>query len=303
MEIDMPNDIQWFPGHMRKALNDISDKLTYIDVIYETIDARIPFSSRNPELNQVATNKPRIIVMNKSDLADETKTKEWIEYYRSQGIHAVACDATHKKGLDILKKTSYELCKETFERAKAKGRIGRPLRAMVVGIPNSGKSTLINALCNRKIAITGDMPGVTRNFSWAKSDSLLELMDMPGVLWPNLGTKRSQLCLTITGAVKSNVVDVVQVSYDGMKLLEELYPNLLYERYKLAKPNEEGYIEDDYERFLDAARKKGCILSGGRVDEERFGKLFLDDFKAARIGRITLESPSKPESGISEEQE
>jgi ribosome biogenesis GTPase A len=285
----MSSDINWFPGHMTKALRSIQEQLKHVDIVIETCDARIPVSSRNPELNSIIAGKKRMVVLNKCDLAEEAKTNEWIAYFREQGIIAIASDASHKKGLDLIRKNAQVLCADLLERAKNKGRIGRPIRAMVVGIPNSGKSTLINALCNRKIAVTGDRPGVTRGFQWAKSDSFLELMDMPGVLWPKLGSRRNQICLTITGAVKPEIVDMTSFAVDGMSLLLEKYPNELCERYKLIKPEEDGFITDSYELFLVAAKNRGCILSGGRIDEERFATLFLDDFRGGRIGRMTLE--------------
>lgn len=288
------SDINWFPGHMTKALRSIAEQLKHVDVVIETCDARIPFSSRNPELNALISQKRRLLVLNKSDLADEKATREWIAYFADAGIAAVASDASHKKGLDLIRNNARELCADMLERAKNKGRVGRPIRAMVVGIPNSGKSTLINALCNRKIAVTGDRPGVTRGFQWARSDSFLELMDMPGVLWPKLGTRRSQICLTITGAVKPEVVDMTSFAVDGISLLMERYPDELCERFKLAKPGSPDYLEDPFEMFLLAAKNRGCLLSGGRIDEERFATVFLDDFRSGRIGRMTLELPNAP---------
>lgn len=281
--------VNWFPGHMRKALNDVSENLKLVDIVYETCDARIPFSSRNPELSKIIGSKPRIVILNKADLADPKETERWISYLKSNGVSAVSMDANHKKGMDQLLKVTKELCSDLLSRAAAKGRIGRPIRVMVVGVPNTGKSTLINGLCGRKVAVTGDKPGVTRAPKWVRTEGQLDLMDMPGVLWPKISTKRSQLVLTATGAVKTEVTDTVEISYETIKLLLERYPDLLCERFKIAKPGDEDYIEDDYERFLEMARKRGCILSGGRVDEERFSKVFLDDLRQGRIGRITLE--------------
>lgn len=290
----MPTEINWFPGHMRKALRLISDQLKLVDVIIETCDARIPFSSRNPELNTIINNKRRLLVLNKADLADEDVTAAWTLYYKDRGIIAISTDAAHKKGLDLIRNNAKLLCADILERAKIKGRIGRPVRAMVVGIPNSGKSTLINALCNRKIAVTGDRPGVTRGYQWARSDSFLELMDMPGVLWPNLGSRRSQLCLTITGAIRSEVVELSEVAMEGMSMLLDRYPAELCNRYKLPLPGSVDYLQDPYDRLILAAKNRGCILSGGRVDEEKFSSLFLDDFRSGRIGKISLETPDRP---------
>ncbi len=289
--MDDIKSINWFPGHMRKALNDVQENLKLVDIVFETCDARIPFSSRNPELDKIIGNKPRVVILNKSDLADPGVTKAWIEHFRSQGVSAVALESTRKKGLDDLIKESRKLCSDILEKAASKGRIGRPIRAMVVGVPNTGKSTLINALCGRKVAVTGDKPGVTRAPKWVKTDGQLELMDMPGVLWPKIQTKRSQLVLTATGAVKQEVTDSVEIAYETIKILLDRYPNELCERFKIAPPDDEEFIYDDYDRFLEMARKRGCIMSGGRVDEDRFAKVFLDDLRQARIGRITLEVP------------
>ena len=289
--MDDIKSINWFPGHMRKALNDVQENLKLVDIVFETCDARIPFSSRNPELDKIIGNKPRVVILNKSDLADPGVTKTWIEHFRSQGVSAVALESTRKKGLDDLIKESRKLCSDILEKAASKGRIGRPIRAMVVGVPNTGKSTLINALCGRKVAVTGDKPGVTRTPKWVKTDGQLELMDMPGVLWPKIQTKRSQLVLTATGAVKQEVTDSVEIAYETIKILLDRYPNELCERFKIAPPDDEEFIYDDYDRFLEMARKRGCIMSGGRVDEDRFAKVFLDDLRQARIGRITLEVP------------
>lgn len=289
--MDDIKSINWFPGHMRKALNDVQENLKLVDIVFETCDARIPFSSRNPELDKIIGNKPRVVILNKSDLADPGVTKAWIEHFSSQGVSAVALESTRKKGLDDLIKESRKLCSDILEKAASKGRIGRPIRAMVVGVPNTGKSTLINALCGRKVAVTGDKPGVTRAPKWVKTDGQLELMDMPGVLWPKIQTKRSQLVLTATGAVKQEVTDSVEIAYETIKILLDRYPNELCERFKIAPPDDDEFIYDDYDRFLEMARKRGCIMSGGRVDEDRFAKVFLDDLRQARIGRITLEVP------------
>ena len=287
----MSTEINWFPGHMRKAMSEITDRLKWVDIVLETCDARIPFSSRNPELHKQIKDKNRIIVLNKADLADPQMTSAWLSHYESQGIAAMAVDANNKGDIQRLKKKMETICKPILDKAASRGRIGRPVRAMVVGIPNSGKSTIINALCNRKVVVTGNRPGVTRAFQWAKSSDSLELMDMPGVLWPNLGSKHNKLVLALSGAIKTEVTDMIYVASEGMKWISTLYPDYIKTRYQVPGVVDSDDINEAYDRYLLAARIKGCILSGGRIDEDRFAALFLDDFRSGRIGRITLEEP------------
>lgn len=290
------NDINWFPGHMRKALNETGVRMKLVDLVYETCDARIPFSSRNPELDKIIGEKPRIVILNKADLADPSKTPVWIKSIESGNTRACALESTHKKGFDRLNAITMELMKDKLEKAAEKGRIGRPVRVMVVGAPNTGKSTLINALAGRKAAVTGDKPGVTKDFKWIMTGGRLELMDMAGVLWPRIANAKSGICLTALGSVKEEVVDVVKVAYETLKIMAEIYPDLLTERYgvelNLETNEEDGYYQDPfYDIFLAMAKKRGCIMSGGRIDEERFARLFLNDLKEGRTGRITLEMP------------
>jgi ribosome biogenesis GTPase A len=280
----MAQDINWFPGHMRKALNDTKDKLKLVDLVYETSDARIPLSSRNPELSKIIGDKKRILILNKSDLADPNDTDKWVKHFASKGIPAVALEAVDRKSISKLTDLTMELMKDTLEKAASKGRTGRPIRVMVVGVPNTGKSTLINTLAGKKAAVTGDKPGVTRQPKWIPTGGRLELMDMPGVLWPKLGNRKSQVILAATGAVKAEVTDMIEVAYDASNLLWEMYPVLMTDRYG---EFDEGV--DPYERFQKMARTKGCIMSGGRVDEDRFSRLFIDDLRSGRIGRITFE--------------
>ena len=290
------NDINWFPGHMRKALNETGERMKLVDLVYETCDARIPFSSRNPELDKIIGDKPRIVILNKADLADPSKTPVWINSLESGNTRACALESTHKKGFDRLNAITMELMKDKLEKAAEKGRIGRPVRVMVVGAPNTGKSTLINTLVGRKAAVTGDKPGVTKDFKWIMTGGRLELMDMAGVLWPRIANAKSGICLTALGSVKEEVVDVVKVAYETLKIMAEIYPDLLTERYgvelNLETNEEDGYYQDPfYDIFLAMAKKRGCIMSGGRIDEERFARLFLNDLKEGRTGRITLEMP------------
>ena len=290
------NDINWFPGHMRKALNETGERMKLVDLVYETCDARIPFSSRNPELDKIIGEKPRIVILNKADLADPSKTPVWVNSLESGNTRACALESTHKKGFERLNAITMELMKDKLEKAAEKGRIGRPVRVMVVGAPNTGKSTLINALAGRKAAVTGDKPGVTKDFKWIMTGGRLELMDMAGVLWPRIANAKSGICLTALGSVKEEVVDVVKVAYETLKIMAEIYPDLLTERYgvelNLETQEDDGYYQDPfYDIFLAMAKKRGCIMSGGRIDEERFARLFLNDLKEGRTGRITLEMP------------
>ena len=298
----MTNNINWFPGHMRKALNETGERLKLVDIVYETADCRIPFSSRNPELDKIIGDKPRIVVLNKADLADPAKTARWIEFLSSRGTPAVALESTHKKGFDKLNQITMQLMEDKLNKAAEKGRTGRPVRAMVVGAPNTGKSTLINALAGKKAAVTGDRPGVTKDFKWIMTGGRLELMDMPGVLWPRISTKRSAVCLQACGSIKDEVTEVTETAYDIMKLLIELYPKLMEERYGVPVTVEEadedmGYSDPYYDLFLAMGKKRGCVMSGGRVDEERFARTLLTDLREGRIGRITLEDPEPPVKG------
>ena len=290
------NDINWFPGHMRKALNETGERMKLVDVVYETADARIPYSSRNPELDKIIGDKPRIVILNKADLADPNKTAKWIENFESGNVRACALESTHKKGFDKLNAITMELVKDKLDKAAEKGRIGRPVRVMLVGAPNTGKSTIINALAGRKAAVTGDKPGVTKDFKWIMTGGRLELMDMAGVLWPRIANARSGICLTALGSVKEEITDVVKVSYETLKIMIDIYPNLIKERYgvnvEIGQNEDEGYYQDPYyDLFLEMAKKRGCIMSGGRIDEERFARLFLNDLREGRTGRITLEMP------------
>jgi ribosome biogenesis GTPase A len=290
------NDINWFPGHMRKALNETGERLKLVDIVYETCDARIPFSSRNPELDKIIGSKPRIVILNKADLADPAKTSRWISSFEYDDTRACALESTHKKGFDRLNCITMEMMKDKLEKAAEKGRIGRPVRVMVVGAPNTGKSTIINALAGRKAAVTGDKPGVTKDFKWIMTGGRLELMDMAGVLWPRIANAKSGICLTALGSVKEEITDVVKVAYETMKIMIGVYPELISERYgvdvDIKESEDEGYYQDPYyDLFLAMAKKRGCIMSGGRIDEERFARLFLNDLREGRMGRITLELP------------
>lgn len=277
-------DVNWFPGHMTKALRNIKEAIQLVDILIETCDARIPKSSRNPELAKIAPHKPRLIVYNKADLADPEQTKRWLQQQEGETL-SLSMNALKKEGVSSLLKACRELCQEKIERAENRGRMNRPIRAMLVGIPNTGKSTLINAMSGKKAAHTSDRPGVTRAPQWIRTEQL-EWMDMPGVLWPKLGTQEAMLNLAATGAVKDDVLDIEEIAYLLMQKLCILYPQAMLERFSLQR---EDLLQAPYDLFCALARKRGCILSGGRLDLRRFSILFVDEFRAGKMGRMTLE--------------
>ena len=279
-------EINWFPGHMAKALRSVKESLKKVDMVIETCDARIPFSSRNPELDKILGTKPRILVLNKSDLAEDSYTKAWIQWFENQGIKTISLEGTNKAAMKKLKDTCLTLCADKIKRAMNKGRLIRPIRAMVVGIPNTGKSTIINTMSGRKITAVSDRPGVTKSSQWVRSDDQLELMDMPGVLWPKIDERESQICLAATGAIRDTILDAVEVAFETMQLLMRFYPSRLMDRYQIDPAAAEGF-----QLFEMAAKKRGCILSGGRIDTERFAVLFLDEVRGGRLGKMTLERP------------
>ena len=288
--IDAPS-IQWFPGHMAKTRRLIGESLSLVDLVIELTDARIPQSSRNPELDKWLSDKPRIIILNKSDCADENITKQWVEYYKKKGIRAVMADCKSGKGVaGIIPAVKAELT-ELLERRAAKGIAGKPIRVMVVGIPNVGKSSLINKLAGSKRAKVEDRPGVTRGRQWVKISNELELLDMPGVLWPKFEDQTVGEHLAFTGAVKDEVIDIELLAMRLLQLLNRDYPQLLQERYKV----EAAEDTEAYELLTMVGRKRGMLISGGEVNTERAAITVLDEYRSGKLGRISLEKPPKAE--------
>ena len=288
--IDAPS-IQWFPGHMAKTRRLIGESLSLVDLGIELTDARIPQSSRNPELDKWLSDKPRIIILNKSDCADENITKQWVEYYKKKGIRAVMADCKSGKGVaGIIPAVKAELT-ELLERRAAKGIAGKPIRVMVVGIPNVGKSSLINKLAGSKRAKVEDRPGVTRGRQWVKISNELELLDMPGVLWPKFEDQTVGEHLAFTGAVKDDVIDIELLAMRLLQLLNRDYPQLLQERYKV----EAAEDTEAYELLTMVGRKRGMLISGGEVNTERAAITVLDEYRSGKLGRISLEKPPKAE--------
>lgn len=285
MEADRMN-IQWYPGHMTKTRRQIEADLKLVDAVCEIVDARIPISSRNPDIDSICGNKPRIMVLNRMDLADPEMTRRWLDYFRSKGMAALATDCKTKKGINNFQPAVRSVLKEKIARNAEKG-MNKPIRIMVVGIPNVGKSTLINQISGRKGAKAENRPGVTRGKQWVTVDSNLLLLDTPGILWPKFEDPNVGMMLAYTGAVKENVIDTEELACFLMELLWKHYPDMVRERYKVDVPAG----TPGYELLEEAGRKRGFLISGGEINTERMAKVLLDEFRSGKLGHFTLESP------------
>ncbi len=281
--------IQWFPGHMTKTRRMMAANLKLVDLVLEITDARVPASSRNPELDQWLGKKPRMILLNKMDAADPQATDRWIQYYRRKGVTAFACDCRSGRNLQKFLPALREELAPLIERRNSRGMTGRALRVMVVGIPNVGKSSFINKMAGSKRAKVEDRPGVTREKQWVNISSDLELLDMPGVLWPKFEDPKVGERLAFTGAVKDDVVDIELLAMRLLSYLREEYPASLEERYKITPEDCEGL--DDYDLLQLVGRKRGMLISGGEINTERAAITVLDEFRGGKLGRITLELP------------
>lgn len=285
-------NIQWFPGHMTKTRRLIEADLKMVDAVVEVTDARIPESSRNPIMDELVGTKPRIMIMNKCDIADEKATAAWRKYYESRGICVIVCDCRSGKGINRFLPTVKKLLSELIERRKARGMVGKALRLMVVGIPNVGKSSFINRMANSRKTKVGDRPGVTRGKQWVSIDKDVELLDMPGILWPKFDDRDVAQRLAFTGAVKDEVVDTAALARALGEVLLRDYPGLVKARYKIAG---EGDI------LCEIARARGMLISGGEPDVERAAAALLDEFRGGKIGRITLDEPPISERSANEQ--
>ncbi|AWB44273.1 ribosome biogenesis GTPase YlqF [Paenibacillus sp. CAA11] len=284
--------IQWFPGHMTRARRQIQEKLSLIDVVIELVDARLPLSSRNPMIDEILQGKPRMIVMNKADLADPSVTREWIEHFKSEGHTAVAADASSGQGIKEIPLKAKELLKEKIDRQIAKGIKPRPVRALIVGIPNVGKSTLINRLAGRSIAATGDRPGVTKGQQWIKVGTDMELLDTPGILWPKFEDQNVGYRLAVTGAIKEEILNVEDIAFFAVKYLARYYWPNFQERFELQEAPTDYENPDEIVAVMEAiGRKRGCIVSGGRVDLEKASGILLRELRAGKMGRFSMEAP------------
>jgi ribosome biogenesis GTPase A len=284
--------IQWFPGHMTRAKRQIEDKLKLIDVVLELIDARIPQSSRNPMIDEIVGSKPRLVLLNKADLADPDRTAIWSAHFRALGHEALAIDASGGTGVKDIPGKARELMRAKIERQVSKGMKPRPVRALIVGIPNVGKSTLINRLAGRNVAATGDRPGVTKGQQWIRTGSELELLDTPGILWPRFEDPEAGYRLAATGAIKEEVLHVDEVACFVLRILAAEYGDVLKERYDLSDlPDELPDIRSAAEVLEAIGRRRGCLAGGGHVDYEKAAGVLLRDMRSGKLGRLTLELP------------
>ena len=279
-------NINWYPGHMKKTMDNIRSSLKLVDIVGEIIDSRIPISSKNPVIDDVLKDKPRIMILNKSDMADENETKKWLSYYRKKGYGAVVVDALHSKGLDKIYSVAKEMLADKFKKLEEKNLSSKTIRMMIVGIPNVGKSTFINSISKRKSAKIGDRPGVTKQVQWIKTKNDLELLDTPGVLWPKFEDERIGLHLAFTGAIKDEIMDIENLAFRFIDELNKRDVNILKNRYNLS--------EDSYEDILylmdEIGRNRGAILKKNEIDYFKVANLVFDDFRKVKLGRITLET-------------
>jgi len=278
--------IQWFPGHMAKAKREIIESLNKVDIVFELYDARIPFSSKNPMVDEIVKNKPRLVLLNKSSIADKKTTKLWIDYYKNKGILALDIDSINGYNINKIVDYSKIALKETYEKREKKGIKSKQIKALIIGIPNVGKSTLINKLAKRKATNVGDKPGVTKAQSWIKVSDDLFLLDTPGVLWPKFEDQMVGLRLAICGSIKDDILDKIDISLGAIELIKARYPEMLKERYKLDN------LESNEEILNNIAKNRGCLLKGGEPDLLRCATLLLNDIRNIRIGAMSYEEPN-----------
>lgn len=289
-------NINWYPGHMAKTKRQITEDMKLVDVVIELLDARIPVSSQNPDISRLVNNKKRIVILNKADLADPVETKKWIEYFKKKNIVALEVDSNQGRGINQVNQTIEKLMAEELRIQNERGRIRKTIRVMIVGIPNVGKSSFINRISKKTTMVVGNRPGVTKQKQWIRIGSQIELLDTPGVLWPKFESEEVGLNLAYTGSIKDEVIDKVEVAYYLLKFLDKNYSKNLYEKYKISQ-EEISNIADHPQYTLELmnliGRKRGALVSGGNVDEEKVANIILDDFRKGKIGNITLEKSER----------
>ena len=278
-------NVQWYPGHMTKAKRQMQEDLKLIDLIIELVDARVPLSSRNPDIDQLGQNKSRLILLNKADLADERQNEAWKEYFQKRGFHVVKVDSRNGSGMKTIQNVIQEACKEKIERDRRRGIKNRPIRAMVAGIPNVGKSTFINTFAGKACAKTGNRPGVTKGKQWIRLNKNVELLDTPGILWPKFEDQTVGLRLALIGSIKDEILNVDELAVELVKFLKAEYPGLLAQRYEVSEEN------DIIELISAVAVNRKCLSKGGEPDYSKAAALIIDDFRSGKLGHITLERP------------
>lgn len=280
-------NIQWYPGHMTKAKRQMQEDLKLIDLIIELVDARVPLSSRNPDIDQLGQNKSRLILLNKADLADERQNEAWKEYFQSKGFYVVKVDSRNGAGMKTIQNVIQEACKEKIERDRRRGIKNRPIRAMVAGIPNVGKSTFINTFAGKACAKTGNKPGVTKGKQWIRLNKNVELLDTPGILWPKFEDQTVGLRLAFIGSIKDEILQTEELASELVKFLNQSYPGVLEEKYTIESS------DDNYEVLRRIAESRHCLVRGSELDVEKAAAILLDDFRNGRLGRLTLEIPEE----------
>ena len=285
--MDDKMNIQWYPGHMTKTRRKMEEDLKLVDAVCELVDARIPISSRNPDIDAICGNKPRMMILNRIDLADPETTSAWSDYFKKKGWAVVRTDCKSRKGIDRFQPAVRELLAEKLQRYQERGFVNKPLKLMVVGIPNVGKSTFINQVAGRKGAKAENRPGVTRGKQWVTVDKGLLLLDTPGILWPKFDDEEVGRRLAYTGAVKSDVLDIETLACHLIAMLWKRYPDALRQRYKIDLPED----AQGYELLTEAGRKRGFLLSRGEIDTERMARVLLEEFRSCKIGKFSLETP------------
>ena len=289
--------INWYPGHMAKTKRQIIEDLKLIDIVVELIDSRIPISSRNPDIQNITKNKKKVIVLNKSDLSDLNETNKWVNYFKRQGIPAIITDANSGKGIQDVIKTIEDMMKGDLEKLADKGRVGRTIRIMVLGIPNVGKSSFINRIAKKSTLEVANRPGVTRSKQWIRVNDKIELLDTPGVLWPKFESEKVALNLAYTGTIKDDNLEKVEIAFNLISYLLKNYRKNVLDRYSLEKELVEEILnrtefpenENIYEIMQIIAKKRGAIISGGRIDDEKVANIIIDDYRSGKLGKITLE--------------
>ena len=279
-------NIQWYPGHMTKAKRAMKEDIKLIDLVIELVDARVPLSSRNPDIDDLARGKARMVLLNKSDLADERVNAQWAAWFEEKNIHAVKVDSRNKGTLKQVQSVVQEACKEKIERDRKRGIMNRPIRTMVVGIPNVGKSTFINSFAGKACAKTGNKPGVTKGNQWIRLNKTLELLDTPGILWPKFEDQAVGLKLALIGSINDQILNKDDLACRCIRILKERYPGMVSQRFGLETEDKEpaAILED-------VARLRSCLMKGGELDIARAAAMVLDDFRSGKLGRVTLERP------------